>query len=138
MQLKPLKLTMRIISEIVSVAWGRFCHEKSKQMFKTQLFPLAPHPWVPKGGYRLRITHRRWLMSRVIQKIQTFQTVDITIKNNKILFFRAKLIQMCKNFSKIFIFRYCYFTSKFLEESLSKMTYFQQPDEVEKLIWSFF
>ena len=75
---------------------------------------------------------------RVIQKIQTFQTVDITIKNNKILFFRAKLIQMCKNFSKIFIFRYCYFTSKFLEESLSKMTHFQQPDEVEKLIWSFF
>ena len=76
--------------------------------------------------------------SRVIQKIQTFQTVEITMKNNKILFLRAKLIQMCKNFSKIFIFRYCYFTSKFLEESLSKMTHFQQPDEVGKLIWSFF
>ena len=75
--------------------------------------------------------------SRVIQKIQTFQTVYITIKNNKILFFMAKLIQMCKNFSKIFMFRYCYFTSKFVQVSLSKVTHFQQPDEVKKLIWSF-
>ena len=75
------------------------------------------------NGKRLEIIDV-WKWDRVIQKIQTFQTVDITIKNNKILFFRAKLIQMCKNFSKIFIFRYCYFTSKFLEESLSKMTHF--------------
>ena len=33
-----------------SVARGRFCHEKSKQMFKTHIFQLAPHPQVPKGG----------------------------------------------------------------------------------------
>ena len=33
-----------------SVARGRFCHEKSKQMFKTHIFQLAPHAQVPKGG----------------------------------------------------------------------------------------
>ena len=70
--------------------------------------------------------------------LSNFQISKIPTKDSKMLFFRSKLIQMCKDFSKILMFRYCYFTSKFFEESLSKMTHFQQPDEVEKLIWSFF
>ena len=84
----------------------------------------------------------QWLLQQKIvgwfKRYKPFKQLILPLKNNKICFFRAKLIQMCKNFSKIFIFRYCYLTSKFLEESLSKMTHFQQPDEVEKLIWSFF
>ena len=44
---------------------------------------------------------------RVIQKRQNlfsnFQISKIPTKNSKILFFRSKLIQVCKNFSKILI-----------------------------------
>ena len=51
MQLKPVKLTMGIILETVTVSpEGAFA---MKNQNKTHIFQLAPHPWVPKGGLQI-------------------------------------------------------------------------------------
>ena len=54
-----------------------------------------------------------WVDSRVIQKGQKFQMVEIPISHPKFLLFRSKAFQECKNFQKILISRYRYLRLKF-------------------------
>ena len=61
-----------------------------------------------------------------------FQTLKISTKRDKFLFFRLKAFQKCKNHQKILIFRYRYLTSKFLGKLLYKISIFRS-----KMKWHF-
>ena len=60
-----------------------------------------------------KISLQKALNTRVIQKGQKFQMMEIPISQPKFLLLKSKAFQKYESFQKILISRYCYLHSKF-------------------------